>query len=77
MLSLSMKKFRIQPYMLGELARLYCPDRDYQSALRLFHKDLQETRGLKEALGKTGYSGDARLFTRNQVKVIVKFLGEP
>ena len=72
-----MKKFRIMPYSVGELAQLYCPDRDYQSALRLFHKDIRETRGLQEALKRVGYRGEDRLLTRSQVRVIVRFLGEP
>ena len=72
-----MKKFRIQPYSVGELAQLYCPDRDYYSALRLFHKDLKETRGLLGALRKVGYKDENRLLTRGQVQVIVQHLGEP
>ena len=72
-----MNKFKIKPYSVGELAQLYCPDRDYYSAMRLFHKDLSETRGLQRALQKAGYKEGDRLLTRGQVQVIVQYLGEP
>ncbi|MBQ2968851.1 MAG: DUF4248 domain-containing protein [Bacteroidaceae bacterium] len=62
---------------IGELAKAYYPDRGYSTALRLFHKDLRLTRGLWNALQRQGYVESDRLFTRSQVKVIVKYLGDP
>lgn len=72
-----MKKFRIKIYRFGELARMYYPDRDYDSALRMFHRELHNTCGLWKALTAEGYKEGDRLLTRSQVKAIVKFLGEP
>ena len=72
-----MKKFEIQCWKFGALAMAYYPDRDYDSALRLFRREMHDTRGLWEALQTMGYKENTKLLTRSQVKVIVKFLGEP
>jgi hypothetical protein len=64
-------------YGFGELAGLYYPDRDYDSALRMFRKELQMTRGLWNALQSEGYKENSKVLTRAQVRTIVKFLGEP
>ena len=72
-----MKSFNIQIYGFGELAELYYPDRDYNSALRLFRKELRETRGLWPALQAEGYKENSKVLTRAQVRTIVKYLGEP
>ena len=61
----------------GELAQLYYPDRDYQSATRLFRSELHETRGLWPAMEAVGYKDYTKVLTRSQVKTIVQFLGEP
>ena len=72
-----MKNFTIQTYGFGELAELYYPDRDYNSALRLFRKELRETRGLWPALQAEGYKENSKVLTRAQVRVIVQYLGDP
>ncbi|MBR4041349.1 MAG: DUF4248 domain-containing protein [Bacteroidaceae bacterium] len=72
-----MARFEITTYGFGELAEEYYPDREYSTAVRLFNRDLHLTRGLWDALRKQGYKDGDRIFTRAQVKVIVKFLGEP
>ena len=41
-----MKQFEIKSYHFGELAQMYYPECDYQSALRLFREELHVTRGL-------------------------------
>ncbi|MBO5678999.1 MAG: DUF4248 domain-containing protein [Bacteroidaceae bacterium] len=72
-----MARFEIATYGFGELAEAYYPDDEYRTAVRLFSRDLHRTRGLWNALQKQGYKAGDRIFTRAQVKVIVKFLGEP
>ena len=72
-----MKKFVIKSYGVSQLAQLYYPDRSEQSAVRLFRKELYETRGLWKALQKVGYHDYTKVLTRSQVKVIVQYLGEP
>ena len=72
-----MKKFVIKSYGVSQLAQLYYPDRSEQSAVRLFRKELHETRGLWRALQEVGYQGYTKVLTRSQVKIIVQYLGEP
>ena len=72
-----MARFKIRDYPFGELAQLYYPDRDYQSATRLFRSELHETRGLWPAMEAVGYKDYTKVLTRSQVKTIVQFLGEP
>ena len=62
---------------VSDLAQKYYPDRDYDSALRLFRKELHSTSGLWEALQKEGFKEYTKVLTRSQVRTIVKFLGEP
>ena len=56
---------------------MYYPDRNYDSALRLFRREMHETRGMWKAMQDAGYKENTKQLTRTQVKVIVKFLGEP
>ena len=72
-----MRRFRIQSYPFGELAQLYYPDHTYDSALRLFRKEMHETRGLWDAMTAVGYKEYTKVLTRSQVKVIVQFLAPP
>lgn len=72
-----MDEFVINPYPFGELAQMYYPDHSYDSALRLFRREMHETRGMWQAMQAVGYKEKTKVLTRAQVKVIVKFLGEP
>ena len=72
-----MKRFEIKPYYFGELAQMYYPDHNYDSALRLFRREMHDTRGLWEALQAVGYKEYTKVLTRGQVKVIVKYLDPP
>ena len=72
-----MERFEIKPYNFGELAQMYYPDRDYQGALRLFRREMHETRGMWQAMEAVGYKDYTKVLTRAQVKVIVKFLDPP
>ena len=72
-----MEHFKIKPYPFGELAQMYYPDHPYDSALRLFRREMHETRGMWESMKEVGYKEYTKVLTRAQVKVIVRFLGEP
>ena len=72
-----MKRFSITPYKFGELAQLYYPDHNYDSALRLFREEMHKTRGMWAAMTAQGYKENAKMLTRAQVRMIVQFLGEP
>ena len=56
---------------------MYYPDHNYDSALRLFRREMHDTRGMWQAMQAVGYKEKTKVLTRAQVKVIVKFLGEP
>lgn len=59
----------------GRLAMLYYPDRSYKSALRLFRREFNETKGMMEALREAGYKGNERVLTNKQIQIIEDFLG--
>ena len=72
-----MKRFKIQPYLFGELAQMYYPDHNYQSALLHFREEMHLTRGMWKAMEAEGYHENTKTLTRAQVRTIVQFLGEP
>ena len=72
-----MRRFKIQSYSFGELAQMYYPDHSREGALRLFRREMHETRGVWEALQKVGYKEYTKVLTRSQVKVIVQYLDPP
>ena len=69
--------FVIRSYGFGQLAQMYYPDRNYDSALRLFREEMHLTRGMWPAMVAEGYHENTRVLTRAQVKTIVRFLDEP
>ena len=72
-----MARFKIRDYPFGDLAQMYYPDHSYDSALRLFRREMHETRGMWEAMLTVGYKENTKVLTRTQVRKIVQFLGEP
>ena len=72
-----MKQFLIKSYPFGELAQMYYPDHGYDSALRLFRREMHDTRGMWDAMQAVGYKENTKVLTRAQVRVIVDFLGDP
>ena len=72
-----MKPFKIKPYPFAELAQMYYPDHQYDSALRHFREEMHLTRGMWAAMVAEGYKENTKILTRAQVRTIVKFLGEP
>ena len=72
-----MNHFKIKPYPFGELAQMYYPDHNYDSALRHFREEMHLTRGKWDAMTEQGYKENTKTLTRAQVRVIVQFLGEP
>ena len=72
-----MEKFRIKEYGRTELARLYCPNIEPESAWKKFRKWIALYPGLEARLTEIGYSDRNRGFTPSQVRLIVEALGEP
>lgn len=66
------KKFKIKAYSKTELAGLYSCD------IRTMKKWIDINLKLKKELAKAGYTnGQRTLLTPAQVKVFVKYIGEP
>ena len=65
------------PRRFGDLAQLYYPDHNYDSALRHFREEMHLTRGMWKAMRAEGYKENTKTLTRAQVRTIVQFLGEP
>ena len=61
----------------GNIAMRYYKGKNYKTALRLFRKEIELTRGLLDALQAIGYRYSQRVLTPRQVQVIEEFLGEP
>ena len=72
-------EFEIRRYKKKELARLYRPDTPTDAAaVELLRRDINRCWKLKEALEKLpSYNVNASDFPKEQVKLIVDFLGEP
>ena len=67
----------VRSYPFGDLAQLYYPDHNYDSALRHFREEMHLTRGMWKAMCAEGYKENTKTLTRAQVRTIVRFLGEP
>ena len=72
-----MIRFKIRDYPFGDLAQMYYPDHNYDSALRLFREEMHKTRSMWEAMTAEGYKENTKMLTRAQVRVIVNYLGDP
>ena len=61
----------------GNIAMRYYKGKNYKTALRLFRKEIELTRGLLDALQAIGYRDSQRVLTPRQAQVIEDYLGEP
>ena len=71
------KRFEYRSYGKGELAMMYFPHIQQQSAVDQFNKWLKAAPGLMERLFATGMSPCSRRYTPAQVRLIVEVLQEP
>ena len=71
------KTIEYRSYGKGELAMLYLPDIQQQSAVDRFNKWIAAAPGLKERLIATGMNPRSRSYTPAQVRLIVEVLQEP
>ena len=69
--------FKIQQYGRTELAQIYFPDINPDSAWKKLKHWIDINHDLTETLHTLGYTGCCRSFTPAQVEAIVHFLGEP
>ena len=71
------KSFQYRSYGKGELAMLYIPNVQQQSAVDRFNEWIEAAPGLKERLRSTGMNPRSRHYTPAQVRLIVEVLQEP
>ena len=71
------KTFQYRSYGKGELAMLYLPDIQQQSAVDQVNKWIEAAPGLKERLIATGMNPRSRRYTPAQVRLIIEVLQEP
>ena len=64
--------FAIRTYDKAELASLYCPGREPGAALQNLYRWIRRIPRLTEELNATGYC-----YLKQEVEIIVKYLGEP
>ena len=71
------KSFQYRSYGKGELAMLYIPHIQQQSAVDRFNEWIEAAPGLKERLLSTCMNPRSRYYTPAQVRMIVEVLQEP
>lgn len=71
------QKFQYRSYGKGELATLYFPNIQQQSAVDQFNEWIATAPGLKERLLATGMNPRSRHYTPAQVRLILEVLDEP
>ena len=69
--------FELRSYGKRELAAMYNPRIDENSAVKMLNRWIKEKPGLPEALGQTGLNPRAKCYTPLQVRLIVEALGAP
>lgn len=70
-------KFEIKAYDKIELAMLYCPDRTADAAVKTFWRWIKLCDPLVESLAVMGYNWRRHRFLKQEVELIVRYLGEP
>lgn len=71
------KSFSIHSYGKGELASLYSPAIQQQSAVDKLNEWINAYPGLKKNLEVIGLRKNSRSYTPAQVRMITEALGEP
>ena len=69
--------FLIRSYRKSELVSKYMPHYSYKVGHKKFNEYLRTSSKLWEELQATGLDVNTRCYTSQQVKLIVKHLGEP
>ncbi len=69
--------FRVCSMSKSELAMAYAPTLTPQGAVNRLMDWIRRNTELSEALERSGYRKQQKLFTSYQVRVIVSYLGEP
>ena len=69
--------FRVKAYTKMELASLYSPHSQDTTALQNLYRWMKRNDSLMKELHSLGYNKYRHSFLKQEVEVIVKYLGEP
>ena len=70
--------FRIRPYSKRELAGLYFPfTKNADTAVKNLNNLMHRNPDLRNELAEASYHSRCRMLTPLQVRIIVRYLGEP
>lgn len=72
-----MDTFKLQSYPKSELAQLYSPDNCPAAALQTLYRWMKRNTSLMQELDAMGYNKYRHTFLKQEVRIIVKYLGEP
>ena len=72
-----MNSFKLQPYTKAELALLYNPHSETTSAIQNLYRWMKRNHSLMSELQAVGYNKYRHSFLKQEVGIIVKYLGEP
>ena len=70
-------EFQLRGYIKAELAQLYSPHSQESTALKNLYRWMKYNPRLMEELHALGYNKHRHSFLKQEVQVIVKYLGEP
>ena len=72
-----MTSFVLQSYTKAELAQLYSPHSESAAALQTLYRWMRRNESLMAELAAVGYNKYRHSFLKQEVEIIVKYLGEP
>ena len=69
--------FILQSYTKADLAQLYSPHSEGPAALQTLYRWMRRNESLMTELAAVGYNKYRHSFLKQEVEIIVKYLGEP
>lgn len=72
-----MNSFKLQSYTKAELAMLYNPNSETNAAIQNLYRWMKRNQPLMSELQSVGYNKYRHSFLKQEVGIIVKYLGEP
>lgn len=72
-----METFKLQSYTKTDLALLYSPNSETAAAIQNLYRWMKRNRPLMSELQAVGYNKYRHSFLKQEVGIIVKYLGEP
>ena len=67
----------LRSYTKAELAQLYSPHSEAPAALQTLYRWMRRNESLMVELAAVGYNKYRHSFLKQEVEIIVKYLGEP